>query len=104
MNTDDAETELRLSLSSIDDSNELAWHILDFGLMHDSEFADLISRAAAGRGEKSRRLAAMLGPTEEVLTMPTAARVAPPMPAKAHRPRPMPRRDYMRANPFARPQ
>ncbi|MGY3388756.1 hypothetical protein ACVWW6_001347 [Bradyrhizobium sp. USDA 3311] len=104
MNNSGTETELRLSLSNIGDRNELAWNIMDFGLMYDSEIADLVGRAASGTGEHSLRLRAMLPSPEELLTMPTMVPVAPPMPAKAYRTRPMSRREYMKANPFARPQ
>src|SRR5438105_2909096 len=102
MSNSDTETEPRLSLSMIDDRNEQAWNILDFGLMYDPDVADLVGRAASGPGEHSLRLRAMLPWPEEVLTMPTMVPVAPPMPAKAYRTRPMSRREYMKANPFAR--
>lgn len=48
LNDSDDLTEPRRSLVAIEDRNELAWHIRDFGLMHDPGVADLVERAAVG--------------------------------------------------------
>jgi hypothetical protein len=88
----------------IGDRNELAWNIIDFGLMNDPDLADLVDRAASGDGEHSQRLRTMVGHLDEILSSSMKGPVAVPMPAAAYRFKPMPWRDYMKANPFARPK
>ena len=104
LNNSHDQTEPRRSLAVIDDHDELAWHILDFGLMHEPDLADLVERGARGNGEHSRRLRAMIGHSDEPVTVCSMGPVAAPMPAKAYRSEPIPWREYMKANPFARPK
>ena len=97
---------LKLSMAQIDDANELAWQLRDFGLMFDPEFADEVRRGCAGNGEHSRLLRAIVGDPDEPETEPfvTSGPVGPPMPAAAYRGHPISRRELMKANPFIRPK
>lgn len=91
------------SLRAIGDRNEIAWHIIDFGLMHDPDYADIVAMAAAGPGEHSKRLSAMVAsPDEQVDELNPSMPVAPPLPATAYRFRPMSEQEQMKANPFYR--
>ncbi|WP_157787949.1 hypothetical protein [Bradyrhizobium elkanii] len=73
------ESDLMSWLLAIDDRDERAWHILDFGLVHDPAYADTVAVAAAGPGVNSRRLSAMIGaPDEDVERADISVSVAPP--------------------------
>jgi len=99
-------TEPQRSLSKVDDRNELAWLIRDFGLMHDPDFADLVERAATGDGEHSRFLSTMIAHPDEPVVLPWASSepIDPPMPAEAYRFPQMSRREQMKANRFMLPK
>jgi hypothetical protein len=95
----DGSTEPRRSLLKIEDRNELAWNILDFGLMDDPDLADLVDRAAGGRGEHCMLLRAMISHPDE----PIIAPVALPPPPQPYRFPPIGPREQMKAlkaNPF----
>ena len=101
LNDSDDPTEPRRSLLKIDDRDELAWNIIDFGLMNDPELADLVDRAAGGSGEHSILLRAMLPHPDE----PIVETVALPQPSEPYRFPSMGPREKMRmsrVNPFMR--
>ena len=58
-------TNPRTWLAGIGNRNEMAWHILDFGLMHDPDYTDLVALAASGSGNHSQLLSASVGPPDE---------------------------------------
>lgn len=99
-------TETRRSLLEVDDRNELAWLIRDFGLVHDPDVADLVERAATGDGEHSRLLRTMIAHPDEPVFLSSlpSQPIDPPMPAAAYRFQPMSRREQMKANPFMLPK
>jgi hypothetical protein len=91
------------SLLAIGDRNEMAWHIIDFGLMHDPDYSEVVVMAAAGPGYHSQRLNAMMMSPDEPVAQPSSSKsVPPPMAAERYRPRPMSAQEQKRANPFYR--
>lgn len=95
-------TEPRRSLLKIDDRDELAWNILDFGSMNDPDLADLVDRAARGSGEHCMLLRAMIPHPDEPIVEP----VALPQPCQLYRISPIGPREQkkaLKANPFMMP-
>jgi hypothetical protein len=104
LNRPPVQAELLLSITKIGNRDEMAWHILDFGLMHDPAYADAVAIAASGDGEHSKLLRAMIGHPDEPdieSTLPFD-QVDPPMPAEPYRSSPLSRREQMGVNPFFR--
>ncbi|MGY4155593.1 hypothetical protein ACVINW_001435 [Bradyrhizobium sp. USDA 4461] len=95
--------DLRSWLLTIDDRDERAWHIIDFGLMHDPAYADVVASAATGPGMHSRRLSAMIVPADELLHEQNPWRsVLPSLPAEPYRSRSISPQVQMKTNPFYR--
>lgn len=90
------------------DMNELAWHIRESGLMHDSDHADLVRRACLGSGEQCQLLRASVDLDEEderpALSIVPSRPVCVPQAAPAFQSRPVNRRQAMKANPFMLPK
>lgn len=62
--------DLRTMLLAVDDLNERSRLILDYGLMHDPDLSDVVAVAAAGSGEFSTQLSAMIGHPDEPFHQP----------------------------------
>lgn len=99
--SDDAEN--RITLLNIYDRNERARAIINYGLMHEPDLADVVAVAAAGPGEHSMQLSAITGHADEAVDRPDLSKpVAPPLAAEAYRSRPMSHEEQPATNPFFR--
>lgn len=100
-NASSNDPDLKKSLLAISDRDELAWHVIDFGLMHDPDYAELAAMAAVGPGNHSKQLSAMIAsPDEPDIQLSSYKPVPPPLPAEAYRFRPMSVEEQKQANPF----
>lgn len=90
------------------ETNELAWHLRESGLMFDPDHADLVRRACLGSGEHSQLLSAIVGDPDGGDDGPSAtgpsSPVTPPQAAPAFRSHPMKPRQMMASNPFLLPK